>query len=73
MIRLTACVSGRVQRVGYRAKIVSLANEMDLVGIDQNRPDGSLLVIAEERRRTNWRGLPQQLQSRTHSSAFRKN
>ena len=47
MIRLTACVSGRVQRVGYRAKVVSPANEMDLVGIVQNRPDGSLLVIAE--------------------------
>ena len=28
MIRLTAYVSGRVQRVGYRAKVVSLANEM---------------------------------------------
>ena len=47
MIRLTACVSGRVQRVGYRARVVSPANERDLVGIVQNRPDGSLLVIAE--------------------------
>ncbi len=47
MIRLTAYISGRVQRVGYRAKVVSLAKEMDLVGIIQNRPDGRVLVIAE--------------------------
>jgi len=47
MIRLTACISGRVQRVGYRAKVVSLAREMGLVGVIQNRPDGSVLVIAE--------------------------
>ncbi len=47
MIRLTAYISGRVQRVGYRAKVVSLAEEMGLVGIIQNQPDGSVLVIAE--------------------------
>jgi acylphosphatase len=40
MIRLTAYISGSVQRVGYRAKVVSLANEMGLVGLVQNRPDG---------------------------------
>ena len=33
---------GRIQ-----GKLVSLANWIDLVGIIQNRPDGSLLVIAE--------------------------
>ena len=47
MIRLTAYVSGRVQRAGYRAKVVSLAEEMCLVGFVQNRPDGQVLVIAE--------------------------
>jgi acylphosphatase len=47
MIRLTAYVSGRVQRAGYRAKIVSLAKEMELVGFVQNRPDGQVMVIAE--------------------------
>jgi acylphosphatase len=47
MIRLTAYISGRVQRVGYRAKVVSLANEMGEVGIIQNQPDGRVLVIAE--------------------------
>jgi len=47
MIRLTAYISGRVQRVGYRALVVSHAMEMGLVGFVQNRPDGRVLVIAE--------------------------
>ena len=47
MMRLTAYVSGRVQRVGYRAKLVSLARNVGLVGFVQNRPDGRVLVIAE--------------------------
>jgi len=47
MIRLTAYVTGSVQRVGYRAKVVSLAREMGLAGIVQNQPDGRVLVIAE--------------------------
>ena len=47
MLRLTAYISGRVQRVGYRAKIVSLAHNLGLVGLVQNRPDGQVLVIAE--------------------------
>ncbi|MCX6678382.1 MAG: acylphosphatase [Methanothrix sp.] len=47
MMRLTAYVSGRVQRVGYRAKLVSLASNLGLVGFVQNRPDGRVLVIAE--------------------------
>lgn len=51
MIRLTAYVSGRVQRAGYRAKVVSLAKEMGLVGFVQNLPDGRVLVIAEGERK----------------------
>jgi len=47
MFRLTAYVSGSVQRVGYRSKVVSLAKEMGLAGLVQNRPDGWVLVIAE--------------------------
>ena len=51
MIRLTASISGRVQRVGYRGKVVSLANELGLAGFVQNRPDGKTLVIAESERK----------------------
>jgi acylphosphatase len=47
MMRLTAYISGKVQRVGYRAKVVSLAKDMGLVGFIQNRPDSRVLVIAE--------------------------
>ncbi len=51
MSRLTAYVSGRVQRTGYRAKVVSLAKEMGLVGFVQNLPDGQVLVIAKGERK----------------------
>ena len=47
MKRLTATISGRVQRVGYRAKVLSLARELGLTGFVQNRPDGQVLLIAE--------------------------
>jgi acylphosphatase len=47
MMRLVAYVSGRVQRVGFRAKTLSLAASMGLVGMVQNRPDGRVLIIAE--------------------------
>ena len=47
MMRLTAYISGRIQRVGFRAKAVALATKMGLVGMVQNRPDGRVLVIAE--------------------------
>lgn len=33
--------------MGYRARAVSLAHELNLVGLVQNRPDGRVLVIAE--------------------------
>ena len=47
MKRLTATISGRVQRVGYRAKVLSLARELSLTGFVQNRPNGQVLLIAE--------------------------
>ncbi len=47
MKRLTATISGRVQRVGYRAKVLSLAKELGLTGFVQNRPNGQVLLIAE--------------------------
>jgi acylphosphatase len=47
MIRLTARVSGRVQMVGYRARVVDLARSLGLVGFVQNLPDGRVEVVAE--------------------------
>jgi len=47
MMRLTAMISGKVQRVGYRAKVVSAAQNLGLTGFIQNRPDGHVLLIAE--------------------------
>lgn len=46
-MRLTDYVSGRVQRVGYQAMVVSLASNRGLVEIVQNHSDGLVLVIAE--------------------------
>ncbi|WP_394356780.1 acylphosphatase [Candidatus Methanocrinis alkalitolerans] len=44
MMRLTARVSGRVQMVGYRARVVGLARSSGLVGFVQNLPDGRVEV-----------------------------
>ena len=49
-MRLTAMISGKVQRVGYRAKVLSAAQNLGLTGFVQNRPDGQVLLIAEGRR-----------------------
>jgi acylphosphatase len=47
MKRLRAFVSGTVQKTDYRAKVVSLANFLGLVGFVQNLPDGRVKVVAE--------------------------
>lgn len=47
MKRLTATISGRVQRIGYRARVLSMAQELGLRGFVQNRPNGQVLIIAE--------------------------
>ncbi len=47
MIRLTAHISGRVQKVGYRARVVALAEDMGLAGFVQNLPDGRVEVVAD--------------------------
>lgn len=47
MKRLTAYVSGRVQRVGYRAKVIQLANCLGITGIIENLSDGRVRIIAE--------------------------
>ena len=40
MIRLTAIVSGNVQRVGYRARVIDIANAFGLKGMIENQKDG---------------------------------
>ena len=47
MRRLTALVSGRIQHVGYRSRVVTMANTLDLKGFVKNLPDGSVLIVAE--------------------------
>jgi len=46
-MRLLAFVSGRVQRAGYHARIVSLAKALDLTGTVQNLENGKVMVLAE--------------------------
>jgi acylphosphatase len=47
MIRLTAFVSGKVQEVGYRARVIDIANAFSLKGVIENLEDGRVKIIAE--------------------------
>ena len=47
MRRLTAFISGTVQKTGYRAKVVNLANFLGLNGFVQNLPDDRVKIVAE--------------------------
>ena len=47
MIRLTAFVSGKVQEVGYRARVIDIANAFALKGVIENLEDGRVEIIAE--------------------------
>ena len=47
MKRLTAYVSGNVQRVGYRARVIKIANCMGFKGFVENLNDGRVRIIAE--------------------------
>jgi len=46
-MKLTAFVSGKVQEVGYRARIVDIANTLGLKGMVENQKDGRVKIIAE--------------------------
>lgn len=50
MLQLTAIVSGRVQHVGYRARVVTMAKTLELKGYVRNLPDGRVYVVAEGER-----------------------
>ena len=47
MMKFTAFVSGKVQEVGYRARIVDIANAFGLKGMIENQTDGRVKIIAE--------------------------
>ncbi len=47
MKRVTLYISGKVQRTGYRSKVVSIAEKYDVKGNIQNLPDGKVKIIAE--------------------------
>ncbi len=47
MKKLTAFVSGNVQKVGYRAKVIDIANAFGLKGTIENLNDGRVKIIAE--------------------------
>ncbi len=44
---MTAIASGRVQKAGYRGKVVTIARALELKGYVQNLPDGRVKVVAE--------------------------
>ncbi len=46
-VRLTATVSGYVQGVGFRYWTRAVAMAHDLVGVAENCPDDTVLVVAE--------------------------
>jgi acylphosphatase len=47
MMKLTAYVSGKVQEVGYRGRVVDIANAFGLKGMVENQKDGRVKIIAE--------------------------
>ena len=47
MKRATLYISGDVQRVGFRTKVVSMAKAFNIKGNVQNLPDGRVKIIAE--------------------------
>ena len=55
MKRFMAFVSGSVQKVGYRARVVQLANALSLKGTIENLKDGRVKIIAEgDEERLRW-------------------
>jgi acylphosphatase len=47
MRRLTAFVSGKVQQVGYRSRVLAAARALDITGYVMNLPDGTVKINAE--------------------------
>ena len=49
MNKIRATVSGRIQNVGYRAKVIRIAKDFGLTGFIQNLDDGRVRIIAESK------------------------
>ena len=49
MNKIKATVSGRIQNVGYRAKVIGIAKDLGLTGFIQNLDDGRVWIIAESK------------------------
>jgi acylphosphatase len=47
MKQLVAFVSGKIQKVGYRARITQIANTLQIRGFIENLPDGRVKILAE--------------------------
>ena len=47
MKRLTAYVSGKIQKVGYRKRVIDIARALGLKGMIENLNDGRVKIIAE--------------------------
>jgi acylphosphatase len=47
MERITAIAKGKVQRVGYRHFVAGCAHMTGVHGYVKNRPDGSVMMVAE--------------------------
>ena len=55
MKRLTAYVSGKVQKTGYRAKVTDIARALGFNGFVENLDDGRVKIVAEgEEDRLKW-------------------
>ena len=49
MNKIKATVSGTIQNVGYRAKVIRIAKDFGLTGFIQNLDDGRVWIIAESK------------------------
>jgi acylphosphatase len=47
MQRLTAVISGKVQKAGYRGKVVTIAKVLEINGYVKNLADSRVKVVAE--------------------------
>ena len=47
MIQLTAYVSGKVQKTGYRARVTNIARALGLKGFVENLDDDRVRIVAE--------------------------